>query len=181
MSEDGLSVNEELHEHAEHAHDSFSRRAAAGMAIIAACLAVVAVYGHITTTEELLAQQKATNQWNYYQAKALRRYQSDVAQDILHAMASGESAKMADKYKGNVERYEKEGEEIQEKAKEFESESAIQGHKALRLHLGEVFLELAIVFSSLAILSRRSIFFYIGVGGAVLGAVVGASAVMLSH
>ncbi len=176
-----MSVNEELQEHAEHSHDTFSRRAAAGMAIIAACLAVVAVYGHITTTEELLSQQKATNQWNYYQAKALRRYQSDVAQDILHAMAGGEAAKMAAKYQSNVSRYEKEGEEIQAKAKELESESAMQGHKALRLHFGEVFLELAIVFSSLAILSRRSVFFYIGIGSALIGGVVGASALLLSH
>jgi len=40
-----MSVNEELHEHAEHAHDPFTRRAGAAMAIIAACLAVVAVSG----------------------------------------------------------------------------------------------------------------------------------------
>ncbi len=176
-----MSVNEELHEHAEHAHDSFSRRAAAGMAIIAACLAVVAVYGHITTTEELLGQQRATNQWNYYQAKALRRYQSDVAQDTLSAIPGAEAAKTAAKYKGNAERYEKEAEQIQEKAKEYESESSMMGHRALRLHLGEVFLELAIVFSSLAILSRRSVFFFIGIAGAAIGIAVSASAALLSH
>ncbi len=174
-----MTVNEELHEHAEHAHDSFTRRAGAGMAIIAAALAVVAVYGHITTTEELLAQQKASNQWAYFEAKTLRRYQSDVAQDLLRAMPGEEAAKIAQKYKGNAERYEKEGEQIQEKAKEYETESALMGHRALRFHLGEVFLELAIVFSSLAILSHRGAFFYVAIFAAVIGVCVGSSAALL--
>lgn len=174
-----MSVNEELHEHAEHAHDSFTRRAGAGMAIIAAALAVVAVYGHITTTEELLAQQKASNQWAYFEAKALRRYQSDVAQDLLRAMPGQEAGKAVEKYKGNAERYQKEGEQIEEKAKEYEAESALMGHRALRFHLGEIFLELAIVFSSLAILSHRAIFFYVGISAATIGVVVGATAVLL--
>jgi hypothetical protein len=174
-----VSVNEELHESAEHAHDSFTRRAGAGMAIIAAGLAVVAVYGHITTTEELLAQQKASNQWAFYQAKALRRYTSDVAEDVLRSMPGEQAAKNALKYQGNVERYEKEGEQIMDKAKEFEAESALMGHRALRLHLGEIFLELAIVFSSLAILSRRAFFFYVAIAGAVVGVIVGASALLV--
>jgi hypothetical protein len=149
------------------------------MAIIAAALAVVAVYGHITTTEELLAQQKASNQWAYFEAKTLRRYQSDVAQDLLHAMSNDEATRTAQKYKVNAERYEKEGEQIQEKAKEYEAESALMGQRALRFHLGEIFLELAIVFSSLAILSHRAIFFYVGISASVIGVIIGASAALL--
>ena len=174
-----MSVNEELHENAEHANDPFTRRAGATMAIIAACLAVVAVSGHISTTEELLLQQKASDQWAYYQAKSLRRYQSDVARDIFAALPGEAAVKGAEKYKTNLERYEKEGEQIQEKAREFEAESGLMGHRALRFHFGEVFLELAIVFSSLAILTRRSMFFAAGIVGAVIGIVVGASAALL--
>jgi hypothetical protein len=176
-----LSVHDELHESAEHAHDTFSRRAGASMASIAAALAVVAVYGHITTTEELLSQQKAANQWAYYQAKALRRYQSDVAQDTLLAIPGGEAVKMAEKYKGNAERYEKEGEEIMAKAREFESESQLMGRRALRLHLGEVFLELAIVVASLAILTRRPIFLHVALAGASVGVLASASILQLAH
>lgn len=174
-----MSVNEELHEHAEHANDPFTRRAGAGMAIIAACLAVVAVYGHITTTEELLTQQKASDQWAFYQAKALRRYQSEVAQDTLRAIPGTLAVSAAEKYKSNSERYEKEGEEIQEKAKDFEKESGLMGRRALRLHLGEIFLELAIVFSSLAILSRRAMFFFIAIAEAGIGVLLGASSTLL--
>jgi hypothetical protein len=176
-----MSVNEELHENAEHAHDAFSRRTAAGMAIIAACLAVVAVSGHIETTEELLAQQKASDQWAFYQAKSLRRYQSDVARDLLAQMPGEKAAKAVDKYTANMEKYIKDGEEIKKKAEELEVESAISGRRALRLHLGEVLLELAIVFSSLAILTKRSLFFYVAIVGAAGGLVIAAGSLLVTH
>jgi len=54
----GMSVAEELQEHAEHAQNPFDKRVAGTMAIIAAALAVVSVAGHITTTEELLEPAK---------------------------------------------------------------------------------------------------------------------------
>ena len=151
------------------------------MAIIAAVLAVVAVYGHLTTTEELLMQQKSSDQWAFYQAKALRRYQSEVARDLMQATSGEAAAKAAEKYGANLERYSKEAEEVQEKAKEYERESELAGRRALRLHLGEIFLELAIVFSSLAILSRRSVFWTTGIGSAALGVLTSATAALITH
>src|ERR1700720_4338589 len=87
-------------EHAEHAQDPFNKRVAATMAMIAAGLAVVAVLGHIKTTEELLNQQKASDQWAYYQAKSIRRYESDIAKDFLAAL-NGAPAALVEKYKAN--------------------------------------------------------------------------------
>jgi ABC-type Zn uptake system ZnuABC Zn-binding protein ZnuA len=176
-----MSVNEELREHSEHAHDDFSRKAGGSMAIIAAVLAVVAVYGHLTTTEELLMQEKASDQWAFYQAKALRRYQSEVARDLIQIMPGEAAAKTAEKYGANLERYQKEAEEIQEKAKEYGQESEIAGRKALRLHVGEIFLELAIVFSSLAILARRSLFWVTGIGSAIIGVLASATVFLIRH
>ena len=151
------------------------------MAIIAAMLAIVAVSGHIMTTEELLSQQKASDQWAYYQAKSLRRYQSDVASDILGAMSGETSAKLAEKYKANMERYTKEGEEIQEKAKELEKESEVAGRKAVRLHFGEVFLEIAIVVCSLAILTKREFAWHAAVLSAGIGLVLAGTVFTILH
>ena len=83
-----MSVEEELHEHAENAKEPFDKRVAVTMAIIAALLAIVSVLGHILSTEELLAQQKASDQWAYSQAKDIRRYDSEIARDVLKAPAS---------------------------------------------------------------------------------------------
>src|SRR5260370_35033891 len=62
---------------------------------------------------------------------------------------------LKEQYIKNAEKYKKDDEEISKEAKELENESHFRGKQALRLHFGEVFLEVAIVFASLAILSRR--------------------------
>lgn len=170
-----MSVEEELHEHAEHAREPFDKKVAATMACIAAALAIVGVFGHIKTTEEIVHQQKASDQWAYYQAKSIRRYESEIARDLL-AAAKGEKA---EQYAKNVERYKKEGEEIQGEAKKLEEESHMAGQKALRLHFGEVFLEIAIVMASLAILTKRRRFWLTSIVLALIGIVAGASTLML--
>ena len=166
----------EVQEHAHHASSSFDKRVAVTMAVIAATLAIVSVLGHLETTEELLCQQRASDQWAFYQAKAIRRYQSEVARDVLRGLGKGEEAQ---KYSGNMERYQKESEEIQNEAKKFQSESDHAGRKALRLHLGEVFLEVAIVFASLAILTKRTSLWMTAIGSALIGVVTAATVVFL--
>src|SRR4051812_23542599 len=108
-----MKLRGEMKEQSERASDHFDRKVGATMAIVAAILALVAVSGHISTTEELLLQQKASDQWAFYQAKSLRRYQSEVAHDLLKALGSEAAAKLGEKYVSNTERYTKEGEEIQ--------------------------------------------------------------------
>lgn len=174
-----MGLNEELEEHAKEARDPFDRRIAMTMAVIAAVLALVSVAGHLATTEELLNQQKASDTWAFYQAKSIRRHASDVARDLLASIDNDRARRMAEKYTGDADRYTKEGEELQEKARELEKESALQGRRARRYHTGEVFLEMAIVFSSLAILTRRRMFWSAGIAMSGVGALIGATALLL--
>src|SRR5271170_5085377 len=105
-----MSVDEELHEHAEHAKEAFDKKVALTMAIIAALLAVDGVMAHLLTTEELLLQQKASDQWSYYQAKSVRRYVSEVAVDLFkgfHDLGAGPE----EKYKKAAEKYREDDEE----------------------------------------------------------------------
>jgi len=169
-----MSSAEELQEHAEHAQGPFDKRVAGSMAIIAALLAIVSVLGHLTTTEELLNQQKASDQWAYYQAKSIRRYESEIARDLF---ASMKKEALSEQYVKNAEKYKKDDEEIQKEAKELENESHLRGRQALRLHFGEVFLEVAIVFASLAILSKRPVIWYAAIVLALVG--VGAASTTL--
>lgn len=163
-----MSIEEELHEHVEHARAPFEKRVAATMATIAAALAVVSVLGHLTTTEELVNQQRASDQWSFYQGKTIRRYESEIARDVL----TGLKSEKANEYSNNLERYQKESEQIQERAREFEAESHLKGQQALRLHLGEIFLEIAIVFASLAILTRRPLLWWTAIIGSSIGAAI---------
>jgi hypothetical protein len=170
----------ELGEMLEKAREPFQKKVGATMAIVAAALALVSVYGHLTTTEELLMQTKASDQWAYYQSKSIRRYQSEFAGDMLASLNGPVAAEAGRKYEANAARYEKEAEQIQERAREFERESVSAGRKALRLHLGEIFLEIAIVFASLALLTQRALFWNTGVVSAVAGVAVSAT-VFLVH
>jgi hypothetical protein len=175
-----MSVNEELSEQTEHAKDPFDRNVAVTMAIIAAGLAIVSVLGQVFATEELLAQQQASDQWAFYQAKTIRRYESDIARDLFKAATSGEAtAKSAETYAHNAERYEKEGEEIQVEARKLESESKLKGQEALRMHIGEVFLEVGIVFASLAILTKRRLVWSTSIVSACVGVVIAATAIFI--
>ncbi len=164
-----MSTTEELQEQAEHAHSSFDKKVAATMAITAAALAIVAVMGHLATTEELLKQQKASDQWSYYQAKSIRRYTSEFARDVFQSM---NNASLSQTYAKNIEKYRKDDEDIQKEAQGLEKESDLKGREALRLHFGEVFLEIAIVFASLAILTKRGVLWYASIALGVAGAAV---------
>ena len=172
-----MSVNEELEEHVEHAKEPFERMVAVSMATIAALLAIVSVAGHILTTDELLAQQKASDQWAYYQAKAIRRYESDIARDVLAAVSASQNG--VQKYAANLTRYEKEANEIQGEAQKLEGESHVRGRQALRAHFGEVFLEIGIVLASLAILTKRKDVWYISMLSSAGGLATAATALFI--
>jgi hypothetical protein len=168
-----MSVDEELSEHAEHAKEPFDKKVAVTMAIIAAMLAMVTVLGHLLSNEELLAQQKASDQWSYSQSKDIRRYDSEIAADVLKANHA--DADRVKHYADNAEKYGKDKEQIQDKANEYVAESDLHGRQALRLETSEVFLEIAIVFASLAILAKRSFIWWMSMVSAAVGAAVAAS------
>ena len=60
---------QELKEHAEHgANEATMRPVAFSMSLLAVMVALTTVLGHRTHTEAVLYQNKATDQWNEYQA-----------------------------------------------------------------------------------------------------------------
>ena len=166
-----MAVEEELQENSEKARGPFDKRVAGTMAALAAVMAIVSVLGHVMTTEELLLQQKASDQWSYYQAKSIRRYESEVARDLFAGMKIAEKS---DEYAKNIDKYRKDDEEIQKEATALENESHFRGKQALGFHLGEVFLEISIVLASLAILTKRAEMWYVSILGGVIGSVIAA-------
>jgi|SRR5690348_10417790 uncharacterized protein DUF4337 len=172
-----MSVHEELEEQTHHAHEPFDKRVAASMALIAALLAIVSVLGHILTTEELLHQQKASDEWAYSQAKDIRHYMAQVASDVLQG-APGKVG-LVSKYGQDDKRYKSDTATIQEKASEYEQESYRDGRKAFRMHIGEVFLEIAIVLSSLAILAKRKFMWFVAIASAAVGSLTAATSLFI--
>jgi Domain of unknown function (DUF4337) len=163
---------EELQEEIEKVREPFDKKVAATMAILAAVLAVISVMGQIKIAEELLSQEKASDQWAFSQAKSIRRYQSEVTRDLFAGMKISDQSKL---YQQNADKYRKEEDNIQKEARNLEQESRIHGARALGFHFGEVFLEFSIVLASLAILTKRAFLWYASILGGTIGAVVAAT------
>ena len=168
-----MSAEEEVEEHVHHAHDPFDKLVAGSMAIIAALLAVVSVLGQHFNTEELLKQQQASDQWAFSQAKDIRRYSAQIASETLAAMKV--DAKLQGKYAQDSSKYRQQHDQIQEQARDIEKERDASGRKANLFHFGEVFLEVAIVFSSLSILMKVRALFFGGIAAALAGIVIAAT------
>lgn len=174
----------ELQENAEHGRENPSLApVSVTMAILAVFVAVVSLLGHRSHTEELLTQNRATDQWAYYQAKNIRLHNYDMGLDLLPLVDfkdKDQAGKVQEKYKAQVDRYTKEQAEIEEQAKDFENESARAQRKADRFDLGEVFLEVALVISSLALLSRKRVFWLLGMISGAAGLAIAVTG-MLMH
>ena len=169
-----MAANEEVEEHVHHAANPFDKTVAATMAIIAALLAVVSVLGQHFNTEELLKQQQASDQWAFSQAKDIRRYTAQISQDAFAYMKADPG--LIGKYAQDSNKYKKQHDDIQNEARGFEKERDQSGRMAVRFHFGEVFLEVAIVLSSLAILTKARPLFFGGVALALVGIIVSATA-----
>ncbi len=173
----------ELRENAEHGRENPSLAPiSVTMAILAVCVAVVSLLGHRSHTEELLLQNRATDQWSYYQAKNIRRHNYEMGVDLLSMVEFKDKAqadKVREKYQKEAERYTKEQAEIEDQAKDLEKESALQQSKANRFDLGEVFLEIALVISSLALLSRKRFYWFLGIVSGLAGLGVAATGFLL--
>ena len=161
---------QELQEHAEHAqHHPNLAPVSLTMAVLAVMVAVVTLLGHRAHTEEVVLQAKASDQWSYYQAKNIREHEDDL---FVASNNSGASAEVREKYAQEAERYKKEKDDIQEKARELEREVSIERARADRYDLAEVFLEIGLVITSITLLSGKRIFWYLGIGLTVVGVVV---------
>ena len=70
---------QELHEHAEHAREHPDLAPITiSMAVLAVLVATVSLLGHRTHTEEIILQNKVTDQWAFYQAKNIRRHNDEL-------------------------------------------------------------------------------------------------------
>ncbi|HEY1422823.1 MAG TPA: DUF4337 domain-containing protein [Candidatus Acidoferrum sp.] len=135
------------------------------ISILAVVVAAATLMGHRAHTEELLLQAQASDQWNYYQAKNIRLHEMQVVVDQFAVVTTIDKEKtelLREKYQKEVERYEKDKDAISDKAKELENERDVLRSRADRFDAGEGILEIALVISSITLLTDKKIFWYAG-------------------
>ena len=180
-----MEANEvqELQEHAEHgSKESSLRPVAFSMSVLAVLVAVTTVLGHRTHTEAVLYQNKATDQWNEYQAKKIRSYNTSLAADLLGVVnlaKSDDAKKLLKAYADHQSKWNADLKEDQEKAEALEKKVEQAEARANRYDLGEALLEIGLVVTSVTLLTRGRAYWYFGMVFALVGIVSAVSALWL--
>jgi Domain of unknown function (DUF4337) len=173
-------------EHLEHqASKSFSRRVALVTAVYAVALAVAALGSKVAMKEMLLAQQQSSDQWAFYQAKVIREHQYRGQKLMLEVQLAEPSTlkgpdrakleALAKKFGEEEQRYNAEKKDIEKDAKRLE---AVRDHHRARdpnFEYAEIFLQIAIVTASVAILAESRATFLFSLVAAVAGAALTAN------
>ena len=160
-------MHEVLEEHAHHNEEEpWTLPVAITISILAVLVAMATLMGHRSSIEAVLLQTQASDQWAYYQAKNIRLHEMQSVADLIGVLDRGEKEKaenLREKYKSEIERYEKDKDQISEKAKELENERAVVSRKEDRFDAGEVVLDIALIICSLTLLTRIKAFWYSGI------------------
>jgi hypothetical protein len=161
----------------------FTRRVALTTALYAVILAITSLGGNNSMKEMLLAQQEASNQWSFYQAKAMRENLYRIQRLNLEADFLDRAEAMKPQTRARFEatmkkmadeeaRYGAEKKDIEKEARKAEHERDANKKKDPYFDFAEVLLQISIVMASIAILSSSRPVFYFSLVGAVIGAIL---------
>ena len=191
MSEDGFHVHG-AHEH-ELEHATEQAHGAGGMinqiamftAVVATVGAIFSYMGGFTQANAglfknnaAISKTKASNQWNFFQAKSTKQSLAEVSRDL-----SPEDRKPV--YQAKIERYEKEKNEIKAVAEGFEKDSADwdrrseeQMHQHHRWAQATTVLQVSIAMAAIALLTRKKWLEWAMFAAAGVGVTVGVLAML---
>ncbi len=170
-----MEANEaqELQEHAEHgAHESSMRPVAFTMSVLAVLLAVTTMLGHRTNTELVLRQIDKNDVWSEYQAKKIRANDTELMSKLLSVVTIADENGAKKIIKENADHKDKWAEDLKEEQQEaqaLEEKVKLTEQKEDFFDYGETLLEIALVISSVTLLTRSRIYWYFGIGASVLG------------
>lgn len=168
------NLEETIHHEAGHelsnsgghgAHTGWISRVALTSALLAVLAAVTALLSNHHANEAMLEQIKASDLWNYYQAKGIKASvlssKVEIVQSLGKRVDPNDIAKLSD--------YKKEQTEISEQAKEKEqaAERHLSTHSTFAR--GVTLFQVAIGVAAVAILSRRRKFWLASLGFAAVG------------
>lgn len=169
------------------AKDPFEKRVALTIAIIAIILSFVQNEGDNSQADAIIRTNEASNQWAYYQAKSIKGQIAELNASLLPRLppSSGESSSPeairaeAERLKKEAARYDKEKDEIQAKAKALQAEASHLAQVNDRCDHSALFLQVAVVVASVAILAGSRVCWWIGIILGVIGTIVGGTAFLM--
>ena len=152
------------------------------ISVLAVLVALVTVLGHREHTEAVLAQARASDQWNEYQAHRIRQYSIGLSADTLQVQPATNQAAvqslLADYKKRGAHLQEQLGEDSRQ-AHERESEVSRAERRAARFDLGEALLQIGVVLASITLLTKRQFYVLVALSLGTGGLIAAASALSI--
>jgi hypothetical protein len=170
-------AHEEMIHHAHQSGDPWIMGVALTAALLAVLAAITALLGEEYADEAMHAQIKSSDQWSYYQAKSIK------SAIVANRIATFEALQkpVGDAVRAQLKRYEKEQDEIKEKAKELEAEAQVDLAHHAWLGRGVTMFQIAIAISAISVLTRRKAFWLVAIAFGIVGLVlllIGADAIL---
>jgi hypothetical protein len=175
---------EQAEEAAEH-RERYGRNAAVVISILAALLAISSLAGSRASTEAILAQAKASDTWNEFQANSLKRHVNldDAAQ--LRILGSGTPAQAAAEQQAAAleaavaQKYQPAQDALMPRALDLEHERDLAESRHRGFQSAEAAFQLGIVLSSISIVARARWLLVLGGVLGVIGLALGLNAFLM--
>jgi hypothetical protein len=167
---------------AEEKKESWLNYLALSTVLFAVCATLSTFKGGGFSTRSVMSQSQASDQWAYFQAKGIKAYLYELQAEKMEVeligiqkTASKEAVaaykdKIAD-YKKKVGKYESEKADIQEKAKNLETIRDDSQLHAKAFGVAVIYLQIAILLSTIAGLLKKKQVWYLGMASGALGLV----------
>ena len=144
--------------------------------IFAVCATLSTLKGGGYSTRSVMFQTQSSDQWSYYQSKSVKSYLYELQRDKLELElkagmrgAAAEYRKKIDYYTNEMDRYKGEKEEIKKKAEALEKRRDEAQRHSGAFGMAAMFLQIAILLSSIAALMKQKYFWLLGVAGGCVG------------
>ncbi len=148
--------------------------------ILAVCATLSTFRGAGYSTRSVLSQTQAANQWSYYQSKSIKGYLYENQKESMELELKKNKAKLP---KVLLDEYEKKIAGYSQKLKRYDEEKAVISQEAKKLEsvrdeaqkhsqtfgLAVIFLQIAILLSSIAALLKKKYVWILGMSAGGVG------------
>lgn len=158
--------------------------------ILAVCATLSTFKGGGFSTRSVMSQTQASDQWAFYQAKSVKGYIYEMQKDKLELELKGMGAKapqaLLEEYRQKIDgygkklaRYDEEKAVIQKEAKRYEQIRDDAQKHSQTFGIAVIFLQIAILLSSIAALIKKKPVWVLGMAVGGLGIVYFADGFLL--
>jgi hypothetical protein len=148
--------------------------------ILAVCATLATFKGGGFSTRSVLSQSLAANQWAYYQSKSIKGYLYDLQKENLEFELQEKNGGLSpsgiadiktriDAYSKKLAKYDSEKAAITEKAKAYEATRDNAQEHARIFAIAVIFLQIAILLSSVAALLKMKLVWILGLAVGAAG------------